>query len=229
MRPSERKAMIRKDHAILSLTRKCKLLKISRSSVYYAPVGFDDATLKPMNEIDRVFIKSPFFRSRQIAAYLPRNGLHAGRHRMRQLMSLMGLQAIYNGPNTSKKHPQHPILSLFAEETADCAAKPRLVRRYYLHPCPAGLSLSGGNHGLGHAQGVGMAALEHIGRQLLCRSPEGSYRQIRQARDHEHGSRFPVHGLGLENHPDRSQDQNLNGWTWALPRQHLHRTALAIP
>ncbi|MGR3608349.1 MAG: hypothetical protein ACU0BN_05720, partial [Sulfitobacter sp.] len=29
----------------LSLTRQCKLLKMSRSSVYYTPVGFDPATL----------------------------------------------------------------------------------------------------------------------------------------------------------------------------------------
>jgi len=47
--------------------------------------------------------------SRQITAYLPRNGFHAGRHRVRCLMGIMGLQAIYKGPNTSKKHPQHRI------------------------------------------------------------------------------------------------------------------------
>jgi putative transposase len=66
-------------------------------------------TLELMNEIDRVFTKYPFFGSRQIAAYLPRNGFHAGRHRVRRLMGTMGLQAIYKGPNTSKKHPQHRI------------------------------------------------------------------------------------------------------------------------
>ena len=66
-------------------------------------------TLELMNELDRVFTKYPVFGSRQIAAYLPRNGFHAGRHRPRRLMGVMGLQAIYKGPNTSKKHPQHPI------------------------------------------------------------------------------------------------------------------------
>ncbi|PHQ99692.1 MAG: hypothetical protein COB39_02445 [Marinosulfonomonas sp.] len=34
------------------------------------------------------------FGSRQIAAYLPRNGFYAGRHRVRRLMSIMGLQTI---------------------------------------------------------------------------------------------------------------------------------------
>lgn len=66
-------------------------------------------TLKLMTEIDRVSTKHPFFGSRQIAAYLPGNGFHAGRQRLRRRMGRMGLQAIYKGPNTSKKHPQHHI------------------------------------------------------------------------------------------------------------------------
>ena len=109
MSPSERKTMIHRDHTDLSLASQCKLLKISRSSLYYVPVGVNAQTLELMNEIDRVFTKYPFFGSRQIAAYLPRNGFRAGRHRVRRLMGLMGLQAIYKGPNTSKKHPQHRI------------------------------------------------------------------------------------------------------------------------
>ncbi len=109
MSPSERREMIRKENTDLSLTRQCKLLKISRSSIYYTPVGVNAETLKLMHEIDRVFTKYPFFGSRQIAAYLPQSGFSAGRHRVRRLMNIMGLQTIYKGPNTSKKHPQHRI------------------------------------------------------------------------------------------------------------------------
>lgn len=109
MSPSERRDMIRKESTDLSLTRQCKLLKISRSSIYYTPVGFDQATIDLMHEIDRIFTKYPFFGSRQIAAYLPHTGFSAGRHRVRRLMGIMGLQAVYKGPNTSKKHPQHKI------------------------------------------------------------------------------------------------------------------------
>ncbi|MGB5865321.1 MAG: IS3 family transposase [Sulfitobacter sp.] len=109
MSPSERREMIRKENTDLSLTRQCKLLKISRSSIYYTPVGMNAETLKLMHEIDRVFIKYPFFGSRQIAAYLPQSGFSAGRHRVRRLMGIMGLQAVYKGPNTSKKHSQHRV------------------------------------------------------------------------------------------------------------------------
>ena len=47
--------MIGKGNTKLSLTRQCKLLKISRSSIYYTPVEVNAETLKPMHEIDRVF------------------------------------------------------------------------------------------------------------------------------------------------------------------------------
>jgi hypothetical protein len=62
MSPSERKSMINRDRTDLSLTKQCKLLKISRSSLYYVPVGVNAETLELMNEIDRVFTKYPFFR-----------------------------------------------------------------------------------------------------------------------------------------------------------------------
>jgi len=68
MSPTERKALVNRDHTDLSLTQQCKLPKISRSSLYYAPVGVNAETLRLMNEIDRVFTKYPFFGSRQIAA-----------------------------------------------------------------------------------------------------------------------------------------------------------------
>jgi len=60
-------------------------------------------------QIDKVFTQYPFFGSRQIAAYLPRKGYHAGRHRIRRLMKIMGLEAIYKRPNTSKKHAENRI------------------------------------------------------------------------------------------------------------------------
>ena len=101
--------MIRKENTDLGLTRQCKLLNISRPSTYYTPVGLNQATIELMHEIDRIFTKYPFFGSRQIAAYLPQSGLSAGHHRVRRLMGIMGLQAIYKGPNTSKKNPQHKI------------------------------------------------------------------------------------------------------------------------
>ena len=109
MSPNERREMVGKENAKLSLTRQCKLLKIICSSIYYTPVGVNAETLKLMHEIDRLLIKYPFFGSRQIATYLTLLGFSSERYRARRLMNIMGLQTIYKGPNTSKKHPQHRI------------------------------------------------------------------------------------------------------------------------
>ena len=76
MSPSQRNTLIRKDYTALSLTRQCKLLKISRSSLYYTPIGINAEALKLMNEIDRAFIKYPFFAFRGLAP-LPANGTAA--------------------------------------------------------------------------------------------------------------------------------------------------------
>jgi putative transposase len=175
MSPSERREMIRKENTDLSLTRQCKLLKISRSSIYYTPVGFDQATIDPMHEIDQIFTKYPFFGSRQIAAYLPQSGFSAGRHRVRRLMGIMGLQAIYKGPNTSKKHPEHRIYPYLLRKLPitrpnqvplshmqACAAGQR-VQRHHLHPSQKRLSVSGGDHGLGDAKSADLAAFKYAG------------------------------------------------------------------
>lgn len=109
MSPSEKKKLVRRDHPDLNVSRQCKLLKLSRSSLYYAPVGINAETLELMKKIDKVFTAYPFFGSRQIAAYLRRDDVIVGRHRVRRLMAKMGLEAIYRRPNTSRPHPQHPI------------------------------------------------------------------------------------------------------------------------
>ncbi len=106
---SERKAMLEPDNADLSLSRQCKILSLSRSSAYYRSKGESRETLTLMRRIDELFMAYPFYGSRQIQAALALEGIAAGRHRVRRLMRLMGLQAIYQRPNTSKPHPEHRV------------------------------------------------------------------------------------------------------------------------
>jgi len=109
MSRGERKAMIRRDHPDLSLSRQCRLLTISRSSFYYAPKGESPKNLALMRRIDELFLKYPFYGSRQMARQLRRESVCVGRHRVRRLMRLMGLAAIYQAPKTSEPHPAHRI------------------------------------------------------------------------------------------------------------------------
>ena len=47
-------------------------------------------------------------------------------------MNIMGLQAIYKGPNTSKKHPQQRIYPYLLRKLANHAAQSGLVQRLYI-------------------------------------------------------------------------------------------------
>jgi len=101
--------MIVRDHPGLSLSRQCDILTISRSSYYYTPKGESPENLMLMRRIDELFLKYPFYGSRQMVRQLRREGIEVGRHRVRRLMRLMGLEAIYQAPRTSDPHPHHRI------------------------------------------------------------------------------------------------------------------------
>ena len=109
MSREERKAMIQSDNPDLSLSRQCRLVSISRSSFYYEPKGESPENLALMRRIDELYLKYPFYGSRQMVRQLWREGIRVGRHRVRRLMRLMGLEAIYQAPKTSEPHPEHRI------------------------------------------------------------------------------------------------------------------------
>ena len=93
----------------LSIRRQCSLLLLTRSNLYYHPKGESAENLHFMAIIDKQFLETPWYGSRQMARYMQRQGHKCGRHRVRRLMRLMRLVPIYQTPNTSKKHPQHKI------------------------------------------------------------------------------------------------------------------------
>jgi len=109
MSPGERRNMIQPDHPKLSLSAQCRVLNISRSTLYHRPLPASAEELALMKAIDKLFTKYPFFGSRQIASWLARDGIKVGRHRVRRLMRQMGLQAVYRRPKTSQPHPAHPV------------------------------------------------------------------------------------------------------------------------
>ena len=100
--------MVSKEHE-LSQRRQCALLQLSRSTLYYRPKGESAENLRFMEIIDKQFLETPWYGSRQMARHMKRQGHKCGRHRVRRLMRLMRLVPIYQEPNTSKKHPAHKI------------------------------------------------------------------------------------------------------------------------
>ena len=101
--------MVDHRHPSLSIVRQCRLLDISRSGVYYQPKGISEDDLVHMKMIDRQYLATPFYGARKIAACLKGHGHLVNRKRVRRLMCLMGLKAIYRRPRTSKPAPGHKI------------------------------------------------------------------------------------------------------------------------
>ena len=58
---------------------------------------------------DELHLAHPFYGSRQMARHLRREGVVVGRHRVRRLMRLMGMEAIYRKPRTSAPNPAHRV------------------------------------------------------------------------------------------------------------------------
>ncbi len=168
MSRGERKAMITREHPELSLSRQCEVLSISRSSFYYAPMGECPSSLALMRRIDELFLKYPFYGSRQMARQLRRDSVRVGRHRVRRLMGLMGLAAIYQAPRTSAPHPAHRIyphllkgLAIDRPNRVWCAdITPDRGPGQALHPGSARVPVSGGGHGLGDAPCARLATVQ---------------------------------------------------------------------
>jgi len=100
--------MIERGHE-LPMTRQAKLLKLSRSSVYYRPRPVSPADLAIMRRIDELHLDYPFAGSRMLRDLLRGEGIQTGRQRVARMMKRMGIEALYRRPNTSKPAPGHKI------------------------------------------------------------------------------------------------------------------------
>ena len=100
--------MIERDHR-LPVKRQAELLGISRGSVYYRPAPIPDAELALMRRIDRLHLDHPYAGSRMLRDLLRLQGVEVGRRHVATLMRRMDIQALYRKPNTSRKHPAHPV------------------------------------------------------------------------------------------------------------------------
>ena len=93
----------------MSILAQCRLLRVARSTLYYRPAPASDDDLRLMRRIDEQYLETPFYGSRRMVAVLRREGYTVNRKRVRRLMRLMGIEAIYQKPNTSQRHPDHKV------------------------------------------------------------------------------------------------------------------------
>ena len=86
----------------MSISKQCELLGLNRSVYYYKPKPESKENLEIMRQIDEQYMKTPFYGVRRMCNYLRSLNYKINEKRVRRLMRLMGLEAIYPKPHLSK-------------------------------------------------------------------------------------------------------------------------------
>jgi len=105
----QKRALINPLNFALSVNQQCELLGLARSSYYYEPQPESEYNLELMQLIDEQYIRRPFYGSRRMRDWLRGQGHQICRDRIRRLMRLMGIEAIYPKPQLSIKGKEHRI------------------------------------------------------------------------------------------------------------------------
>lgn len=98
---------------MITIHRQCELLSLSRSGFYYIPVEEDQFNLEIMRRIDEQYTRTPFYGVRRMTKWLIEQGYAVNRKRVRRLMRLMALEAVYPKPRlslASQEHRKYPYL-----------------------------------------------------------------------------------------------------------------------
>lgn len=94
---------------MIPLSRQCALLGLNRSSYYYKSQRDDSYNEYLMRIIDEQYTRTPFFGVPKMTDWLCLQGHVVNEKRIRRLMRLMGLYAIYPQPRLSKPSSEHKV------------------------------------------------------------------------------------------------------------------------
>jgi putative transposase len=97
----------------IPIKRQCELLGISRSGFYYQSKGISPYNLHLMKLIDEQYLRTPFYGANKITVWLRLHGHKVNVKRIRRLMRIMGIEAVYPKRNLSlanKEHRKYPYL-----------------------------------------------------------------------------------------------------------------------
>lgn len=103
MSRDERLQLIDWDRRDLSLATQAELLGLNRSGLYYKPKPPSEEGLALKRAIDEIYTEHPYYGSRRITAALRRQGFVVNRKAVQRHMREMGLEAVYPGPNLSRR------------------------------------------------------------------------------------------------------------------------------
>jgi putative transposase len=106
---AKRVSFLREELSDLSTRKKCELLNISRSVIYYEHKN-TDTDIWLINLIRDIWLEHPFYGYRKISVVLNiKYGVVANRKCVLRLMKMAGIEAIYPKPKLSIKNNSHKV------------------------------------------------------------------------------------------------------------------------
>ena len=102
-----KRSIVESGPAQVPIYRRCELLGLSRSSLYYKPRPPDKLNEELMRRIDEQYTRTPFYGSPRMTEHLKRAGYGVNRKRVRRLMRRMGLEAVGPKPRLSRANGEH--------------------------------------------------------------------------------------------------------------------------
>ena len=112
-----KRAWIDPNDSEIPITAQCAAAGLNRSTYYCWNQGHESPmNLRLMHEIDRIYIRYPFYGVVRVTWQLRRKGHTVNHKRIARLMRKMGIQAVLPGPHTSRKHPEHRIYPYLVKE-----------------------------------------------------------------------------------------------------------------
>lgn len=108
----QRRNLVDNRHS-LSIRKQCDLLSVHKSGIYYAPKGEKQENLEIMRLMDEHYLKHPTEGVIRMQDFLFAMGFVVNHKRVRRLLRLMGLMAIYPKKNLSRLGQRkyiHPYL-----------------------------------------------------------------------------------------------------------------------
>jgi putative transposase len=97
--------MMERDNSDITVKRQAALLSVNRTSVYRPnkKQRESEENVRLMHRIDEIYMKHPYYGYRRMTSTLRDQGFGVNRKRVRRLMQIMGLEAVYPKPNLSKR------------------------------------------------------------------------------------------------------------------------------
>ncbi len=108
---SNKKSLVDSKLTTISKTSQCKLLGISRATLYYTPRPMQEQDIKILHAMDEIYTDNPEYGYRFIHKQLLEDGYSIGNNRVLKYMGILGIQALYpiRKRVSSLKNKEHKI------------------------------------------------------------------------------------------------------------------------